>query len=252
VIITLLTDFGLQDTYVGQLKGAILSIAPSATVVDLTHAVPAQDILAGAFSLWSAVEVFPPCTIHAAVVDPGVGSVRLALAVRSHRGDVFIGPDNGLLMPAIERLGGIDLAVELNRAEFWRPNASSTFHGRDIFGPAAAHLTRGVALEELGSPVSDFVQLAFPRPRDNHGEVIHVDTYGNLVTNFPAADLPRTFRVRLGSFSIPFARFYAAVRPGELLGLVGSAGLLEISARDANAAILTGATRSTPVQLEPS
>lgn len=251
MIITLLTDFGLSDTYVGQVKGAIVSIEPTAKLVDLTHAVPPHDILAGAFLLWSAVEVFPRGSIHVAVVDPGVGSTRLALAIRSRRGDVLVGPDNGLLMPALERLGGLDLAVELNRAEFWRPTASSTFHGRDIFGPAAAHLARGVALERLGSPVSDPVPLSFARPDGNTGEVIHVDTYGNLVTNLTAADLPQRFRVRLGSLAIPFARFYAAVSPGELLALVGSAGLLEISARDASAATLTGASRGTPVQLEP-
>jgi S-adenosyl-L-methionine hydrolase (adenosine-forming) len=232
-------------------KGAVLSIAPSAVLVDLTHAVPPQDIAAGAYLLWACVEVFPPGTIHVAVVDPGVGSVRLALAIRCRRGDVFVGPDNGLLMPAVERLGGVELTVELNRAEFWRPNTSRTFHGRDIFGPAAAHLTTGVALEALGSPVSDLVQFAFPRPHGRRGEVIHVDTYGNLVTNFRAADLPQNFRVRLGSLAIPHKAFYAAVAPGELLALVGSAGLLEISARDADAAALTVARRGTPVQLEP-
>src|SRR5579859_3393033 len=233
------------------MKGAILSLEPGVNVVDLTHAVPAQDIVAGAYLLWTSVEVFPPGTIHVAVVDPGVGSPRLAVALRARRGDVFVGPDNGLLIPAVERLGGVELAVELNRAEFWRPTASSTFHGRDIFGPAAAHLTRGVALDELGSPVSDLVQLAFAKPEPNRGEVIHVDTYGNLVTNLPAADLPPKFRVRLGWFSIPFVGFYAAVRPGHLLALVGSSGLLEISARDANAAKLTTAGRGTPVLLEP-
>src|SRR5947209_1765105 len=133
-VITLLTDFGFADAYVGQMKGAILAVAGSVTLVDLTHAVAPQDVLAGAFLLWSAVEPFAAGTIHVAVVDPGVGSARRAVALRAVRGDVFIGPDNGLLWPAVERLGGCALAVELNEPRFWRPNPSSTFHGRDLFG----------------------------------------------------------------------------------------------------------------------
>ena len=234
------------------MKGAILSIEPNANLVDLSHAVPPQDIVSGAYLLWTSVEVFPPGTVHVAVVDPGVGSPRLAVAIRCARGDIFVGPDNGLLLPAINRLGGIQRAVELNRPEFWRRGTSSTFHGRDVFGPVAAHLARGVALEELGSPVSDPIQLAFAKPEGHRGEVIHVDTYGNLVTNLPASDLPAQFRVRLGALAIPFVGYYAAVRPGELLAVVGSAGLLEISARDASAAALTNASRGTPVLIEPS
>ena len=142
-LITLLTDFGLDDTYVGQMKGAILAVAPSVTLVDLTHAVAPQDVFAGAFLLWSAVEPFPSGTIHVAVVDPGVGSARRAVALRSNRGDIFVGPDNGLLWPAVERLGGCELATELSEPRFWRPSPSSTFHGRDLFAPVAAMLARG-------------------------------------------------------------------------------------------------------------
>jgi S-adenosyl-L-methionine hydrolase (adenosine-forming) len=250
-VITLLTDFGLSDTYVGQVKGVILAIAHDARLVDLTHAVPPQDVQAGAFLLWSAVEAFAAGTVHLAVVDPGVGSARRTIAVRSHRGDLFVGPDNGLLVPAVARLGGTDLAVELTNERYWRPSPSRTFHGRDIFGPVAARLASGVPLEAVGQPISDIKQLSFPEPRGLAGEVIHVDAFGNLVTNLAADRVPARFHVTLEGHPIGAAPHYQAVKPGELLALVGSAGLLEISARDASAAKLTGATRGTPVRVEP-
>ncbi|MGI9147007.1 MAG: SAM hydrolase/SAM-dependent halogenase family protein [Chloroflexota bacterium] len=253
-IVTLLTDFGLDDTYVGQVKGAILSLAPSTTLVDLTHAVPRQDVLAGAFLIWSGVEPFRAGTIHLAVVDPGVGSNRRAIAIRSSRGDVFVGPDNGLLWPAVERLGGCRAAVELTRSAYWRTpfqeGVSSTFHGRDIFGPVAAHLAADVPLERLG-PAVEQVQRSFAlqAPNGLNGQVLHVDTYGNLVTNLAAQNLPPGLQVRVGEHIAPWAAHYAAVEPGALLVLVGSAGLLEVSARNASAATITGATRGTPVSI---
>ncbi len=249
-IISLLTDFGLADTYVGQVKGAILAIAPAATLVDVTHAVAPQDVFGGAFLLWSAVEAFPATTIHLAVVDPGVGSARRAIAIRSRRGDHFVGPDNGLLIPAVERLGGAELAVELTEPRYWRPNPSSTFHGRDIFGPVAAHLANGVPLDQLGRNIRDVAWLELPEPRGLEGEVIHVDAFGNLITNIPARDLPERFHLRLQERVIPSGTHYAAVSRGELIGLVGSDGLLELSAREASAAVITGATRGTRIKLE--
>ena len=249
-VMTLLTDFGLDDTYVGQMKGAILTVAPSVTLVDLTHAVPPQDVFAGAFLLWSAVEPFPSGTIHVAVVDPGVGSARRAVAIRSGRGDVFVGPDNGLLWPALERLGGCEQAIELNEAKFWRNEVSSTFHGRDLFGPIAGHLANGVPLDQLGGYIDDPVKLELPQPRGLAGEVLHVDTYGNLITNLPAASLPPSVVVIVNGKRAKSAAYYAAVEPGELLALIGSSGLLEISARDTSAAALTGAARGTPVSVE--
>jgi len=250
-IISLLTDFGLADTYVGQVKGAMLTIAPAATLVDVTHAVAPQDVVGGAFLLWSAVEAFPPTSIHVAVVDPGVGSARRAIAIRSSRGDHFVGPDNGLLMPAVERLGGTELAVELTEPHYWRPNPSSTFHGRDIFGPVAAHLANGVSLDQLGHRITDVAWLELPAPNGLEGEVIHVDAYGNLITNISARDLPERFQVRLRERVMASGTHYAAVSRGELIALVGSAGLLEISAREASAADITGATRGIPVKVEP-
>ena len=255
-IVTLLTDFRLDDTYVGQVKGAILSVAPNATLVDLTHAVQPQDVRAGAFLLWSAVEPFAAGTIHLAVVDPGVGSNRRGIALRSARGDAFVGPDNGLLLPAVERLGGYRAAVELTERAYWRPwlpnDPSSTFHGRDIFGPVAGRLAADLALEYLGPAIDDVRRpFALPEPRGLSGQVLHVDTYGNLVTNLPAHVLPDLFQVRIGNHLIPPAAHYAAVEPATLLALVGSTGLLEIAARNASAAAITGATRGTPVSVEP-
>jgi S-adenosyl-L-methionine hydrolase (adenosine-forming) len=253
-IVTLLTDFGTADTYVGQVKGAILSVAPGAVLVDLTHSVAAQDVQAGAFLLWAAVEAFPAGATHLAVVDPGVGSSRRAIAVQSGRGDVFVGPDNGLLVPAAERSGGVQRAVELNEPRYWRQQqASRTFHGRDLFGPVAGHIAAGVRLHLLGRSLADIRRpFGLDLAEGFNGTVVHVDTYGNLVTNILASALPEEqFRVRLGRHVITSAAYYAAVAPGALLALVGSAGLLEISARDASAAALTGAQRGTPVTLEP-
>jgi S-adenosylmethionine hydrolase len=245
-IVTLLTDFGVVDTYVGQVKGAILTVCPEARLVDLSHAVPAQDVRTGAFLLWSAVRAFPAGTVHLAVVDPGVGSARRAVAVRCARGDFFVGPDNGLLAPAIERLGGTAAAVVLDRPSFWRADASSTFHGRDIFGPIAGHLARGTGLKPLGSNLRRLERpFALPEPQRAGtsliGEVLYVDSYGNLVTNIPGSQLPTKFLVEIRGQSVAPKAFYGAAQPGELLALVGSAGLLEISARDENAARTLGA-----------
>ena len=254
MLVSLLTDFGVRDTYVGQMKAAILSVAPGAALVDLTHALQPQDVFGGAFQLWAAVEAFPAGSVHLAVVDPGVGSARPAVAVRSARGDYFVGPDNGLLVPAIDRMGGCTLAVELTRAEYWRlDQPSATFHGRDIFGPVAGHLAAGVPVERLGLPIQQLqrpFELTFADGVE--GEVIHVDTYGNLITNIRAANLPPRFSVRLGTSEIEAQRSYAAVPLGALLAMVGSAGLLEIAARNASAAAATQAARGTRVSIVPS
>ncbi|MDY7231849.1 SAM hydrolase/SAM-dependent halogenase family protein [Hyalangium rubrum] len=257
-LVSLLTDFGVTDTYVGQMKAAILRVAPGATLVDLTHAVPAQDVRAGAFLLWTAVEVFPPGSLHLAIVDPGVGSSRRAVAVRSRRGDVLVGPDNGLLLPALEQLGGLALAVELTEVAYWGALRSRTFHGRDLFAPVAGHLASGVPLEKVGSRLERLeapFRLPTPTAEDGCpvGEVVHVDSYGNLVTNLPGAQLPARFRVRVGLTVVEGAphAHYQSVAPGELLALVGSAGLLELSARDGSAASVLGVDRGERVYIEP-
>lgn len=257
-LVSLLTDFGVADTYVGQMKAALLGVAPEVTLVDLTHAVPAQDVRAGAYLLWTAVEAFPPGSLHVAVVDPGVGSERRAVAARSQRGDVLVGPDNGLLVPALGLLGGLEAAVELTEPAYWGPRRSSTFHGRDVFAPVAGHLARGVPLERLGRPVEKLeAPFSFPRPAEQGGqlvgEVLHVDAYGNLVTNIPASRLPPRFRVYVGQAVISEAPHphYMAVAPGALLALVGSSGLLEVSVREDSAEDLLGVHRGERVRVEP-
>ncbi|QRK13322.1 SAM-dependent chlorinase/fluorinase [Archangium violaceum] len=256
--ISLLTDFGLTDTYVGQMKAAILRVAPGAVLVDLTHAVPAQDVRGGAFLLWSAVEAFPEGSLHLAVVDPGVGSTRRAVAARTRRGDVLVGPDNGLLVPAIEQLGGLAGAVELTAPEYRGPRQSRTIHGRDVFAPAVGHLAAGVELEKLGRALHHLERpFSFPPPGEENGwpvgEVLHVDTYGNLITNLPGALLPARFQVHIGATVIreaPHAH-YQVVASGEPLSLVGSAGLLEVSVREGSAAEVLGVGRGTRVRIEP-
>jgi S-adenosylmethionine hydrolase len=251
-VITLLSDFGAQDTYVGQMKASILSVCADVQLVDLTHSVPPQDVRGGAFHLWSAVESFPPATVHLAVVDPGVGSARRAAAVRSARGDVLVGPDNGLLTLALERLGGAAQAVELNKPQFWRPSPSSTFHGRDVFGPVAGHLAAGAAVESLGTPFSALVRpFEWPTPRweGNHlvGEVVHVDVYGNLVTSLPQSEVSTGCEVEIRGRRIPHRPHYAAGRAGEPLAVVGSNGLLEVSVPGGSAASVLGVGRGEPV-----
>ena len=253
MLVSLLTDFGLQDTYVGQMKAGLLTVAPTASLVDLTHAVPPQDVQAGAFLLAQGVEVFPAGSVHLAVVDPGVGSARRAVAARSGRGDLFVGPDNGLLVPALDRLGGAVAVVELREPAFWRQaNPSSTFHGRDIFAPVAGHLANGVPLDRLGPAVDLLRPFELARPRGLEGEVVYVDAYGNLVTNLAATSLPERYVVLLDQRVIEPKPYYQAAQRGELLALVGSSGLLEIAARDASAAAALGAGRGALVQVRPA
>lgn len=256
--ISLLTDFGLTDTYVGQMKAALLQVCPGAVLVDLTHEVPAQDVRGGAFLLWSAVEAFPAGSLHLAVVDPGVGSTRRGVAAKTRRGDVLVGPDNGLLVPAIEQLGGLALAVELTAPEYWGPRRSRTFHGRDVFAPVVGHLAAGVPVERLGRALHHLEEpFSFPSPGEEDGcpvgEVLHVDTYGNLVTNLPGALLPARFRVHLGKTVIEDAphAHYQVVAAGEPLSLVGSMGLLEVSVREGSAARVLGVERGARVRIEP-
>ena len=255
-IVTLLTDFGTTDTYAGVMKGVILRALPDAGIIDLTHGVPAQDVRAGAFHLLSAYRYFPPGTVHLVIVDPGVGSNRRIIAADAgeHR---FLGPDNGVLWPALVD-AGLKGAVAVHAEVIRRaqgaalpPGArvSSTFHGRDKFAPVACLLARGERLECLGEPLRDMVTLPLPEPetRDDGaviGEVIHIDAFGNLVTNIRRGKLPDasvTFEVRERAI-VGVAETYVSKATGELMALYGSSGRIEISVRDGNAAALLSAT----------
>ncbi|MBV8857933.1 MAG: SAM-dependent chlorinase/fluorinase [Acidobacteria bacterium] len=260
MIVTLLTDFGTADYFVGALKGAVLAANPSARVVDITHEVPPFDVEAGAFTLRAAFETFPEGTVHVGVVDPGVGSARRAIAVEGH-GHTFVGPDNGLFGHVYERAAPFRV-FQLTNANFFRREVSPTFHGRDIFAPVAGALARGVRAEELGPEVFDFVRLpsaAVERVGDGTlvGTVIHVDRFGNLVTNFAREDLDeesfaRGARLRVEGREVRrFRRFFAEdfEGAGEPFAVWGSAGLLEVAVFRDSAARLLGAKRGDKVEV---
>lgn len=252
-IITLTTDFGDHDPYVGIMKGVILGVAPRAAIVDFTHQVPPQNISEAAFVLESARPYFPEGTAHLAVVDPGVGSERRPILVTTSR-ESYVGPDNGLFSFALALPGA--QAWLLDRSEFWLPDVSRTFHGRDIFAPVAAHLALGVPPSDLGSPLPDPVRLPRPQPeRTRNGEitghVIHVDRFGNLMTDIPGQWLAgREWTCEISGVLLRGpAPTYASVPRGELLLLVSSNGTAEIAAREANAAERLRARSGTRVRL---
>jgi hypothetical protein len=252
-VITLLSDFGLRDAFVGILKGVILGINPQARIVDLTHDVPPQDVRAGAWLLRSAVPFFPDATVHVAVVDPGVGSARRAILVETARG-YLIGPDNGLLSLAAAALGRRAVRLIENHDLFRHP-VSQTFHGRDIFAPVAAHLSRGVSPQRVGPEIGDVIELHVPSPHRTAtgvaGEVVYTDRFGNLITNIDERSL--NFPHRRVSVSIagrpvvgPVSA-YAAVPEGTALAIIGSWGMLEIAVHNGNAAGTFAAGPGTPV-----
>jgi S-adenosylmethionine hydrolase len=260
VLVTLLTDFGTADYFVGAMKGAVLSANPRAQVIDITHEIPAHDIEAGAFTLLAAFETFPAGTVHVAVVDPGVGSARRAVAVETP-GHTFVGPDNGVFGYVYERVERFAVH-QLTNENFFRRDVSTTFHGRDVFAPVAGALSRGVAVEELGPRVEDFVRLPFARPARRadgvlEGRVIHVDRFGNCVTNFTRQDFPvelfeQGMKMKVGGSEIRrLRRFFAeeSDAAGEAFAIWGSAGLLEIAVNLDSAARRLGAGRGQAVEV---
>ena len=237
-IIALLTDFGTRDYYVGAMKGVILAINPQAMVVDITHDIEPQNIMSAAFVLSACYRDFPAGTIFASVVDPGVGSERRAVAAASN-GHTFVGPDNGIFSMV---LAGDSKVVSAESDQFFRKPVSSTFHGRDIFAPVAAHLSAGVALEDLGPTIHNPVILSDLRSRrssenDLEGCVIHIDRFGNIVTNITAEEAGRAFKLELAGRSIVERRdFYAGSEPGQPFTIAGSAGFIEVSVNGGSAA----------------
>lgn len=247
-VIALLTDFGLADTYVGEMKAVVAGIAPHAQVVDLCHHTPPQEVLAGAIMLADSADSFPPGSIFTAVVDPGVGTDRRAVAVQTER-YTFVGPDNGLFTAVLRRHEPL-AAVLLDEARyhFRRPgeSGSSTFHGRDVFSPAAAHLAAGTALMELGTTIDPgtLLQLAIPEPTEQddelHGQVLRVDHFGNLITNITQislSDSNSVASIRVGDCEVGALRqTFSDVAVGDAVAYLGSHGRLEIAVRDGNAA----------------
>jgi S-adenosylmethionine hydrolase len=242
-IVTLLTDFGTADGYVGEMKGVLLSDAPGCRVVDVSHDVAAHEIELGRLALARYWRRFPAGTVHLAIVDPGVGSERRAIAIASD-GRFLVGPDNGLLSPALLLPGA--RAVQLDVP----PNASPTFHGRDVFAPAAARLASGTELESLGAPVTDPLVRRTPEPHraangDLVGEVIAIDRFGNAVTNLLAG--VRAGDIVVDGQRLPVRRTYNDLQPGEPGAVVGSAGLIEIVVREGRASDVLRIARGTSV-----
>jgi S-adenosylmethionine hydrolase len=250
-VITLTTDFGTQDSFVAAMKGVLLSRCSGVQLVDLCHDVPPQSIRAGALRLASACWYFPPGTVHLAVVEPGVGGRRRPIAV-AVGGPAFVGPDNGLLSLAAEPDAPGWRGVEIANRSLWLPNPSSTFHGRDIFAPAAAHLACGRDLRELGPPIDRMVQISLPRVVERDGRlsglVLDVDRFGNLITNVRPCEL-QGWAVEVTEI---MGREIRGLSQGydpseELVGVVNSDGWLEIAAPGGSAAGLLGASADAPV-----
>ena len=256
-IITLLTDFGLEDGYVAAMKGVMATLAPEARLVDLTHLVPPQDVASGRFRLLTIAPYFPPGTIHLAVVDPGVGTARRAVAIRSASGSCFVGPDNGLLLGALETDPPV-MAVELSEPRFWRtPTPSATFHGRDVFAPVAAHLARGVDLEEVGRTIAPetLVRLDLGRwrmlPDGAEGTIQAMDRFGNLISSIPGSVLAghASWTASIRGRTVAGLRTYGEVPSGEPLALVGSHGFVEVAVHRGDARSALRAAIGDPVQI---
>jgi S-adenosyl-L-methionine hydrolase (adenosine-forming) len=241
-MITLTSDFGLKDPYVAEMKGAILTINPNATIIDITHEVEKFNIRMGAFMLASAAPYFPKGTVHLAVVDPGVGTNRRAILVQTGQ-SFYVGPDNGVLMLAAQNMG-IEQAYELINPKFMRPEVSSTFHGRDIFAPAAAYLDEGVKPSGFGPEITNAVMPEFASLKSSNGtltgEVLHVDDFGNIITNISRKEIAKakTINIKLKNFSLKLSlgKIYAQTKPQEAIALIGSHGFLEIALNQGSAA----------------
>ncbi|MCD6529652.1 SAM-dependent chlorinase/fluorinase [Candidatus Bathyarchaeota archaeon] len=246
-IITLLTDFGLRDPYVAEMKGTILSICPEARIVDITHEVEKFNVKMGAYILASSTPHFPEGTIHVAVVDPGVGTERKAIIIRTAR-SVLIGPDNGLLALSAMR-EGVKEVFAIENPKYMAEKPSKTFHGRDIFCRAAAYICKGVPVSDFGPKIDTFIKPEFSLPRYEYGrlrgEIIHIDGFGNAITNVTGETLEKlqasvgsilSLQIESKKFKIKLCETYGDVPKGEKLLLIGSDGFLEISVNQGNAA----------------
>ena len=243
-MITLTSDFGLKDPYVAEMKGVILTINPKSILIDITHDIEKFSIRKAAFTLASAVPYFPDGTVHLAVVDPGVGTQRRALVIQARKG-FFVGPDNGLLILAAQNLG-IEHVYHLTNSKFMLPEVSNSFHGRDVFAPAAAYLEKGVQPTEFGPEIMDPIIPAFAQVKHSNGsltgEILNIDGFGNIITNINEKDMlckeGKTVNVELTSASLKllFGKAYAEAKRKDPILLIGSHGFLEIALNQASAA----------------
>jgi S-adenosyl-L-methionine hydrolase (adenosine-forming) len=258
-IITLTTDFGSNDHFVGAVKGVILDIVPEAAIVDISHAVQAYDVLDGALAISQTYSYFPTGTVHMVVVDPGVGTTRRPI-IASSDGYHFVAPDNGVLSMVYAKEGRMHVR-HVTSDHYFRQPVSNTFHGRDVFAPVAAYLAKMVDSHKFGEEIEDYVRFAAPRPKpvaENRlrAIVLKVDRFGNLITNVTPEDAPALFagkvgfRIVVGSKEITAIRTaYAEGTPGEVFGILGSMGYLEIVANRAAAAQITGAGKGSEVSV---
>ena len=251
-VVTLLTDFGTADYFVAAVKGVILTINPAVTIVDITHEIPPHDIESGAFTLMTCYRDFPAGTVHVAVVDPGVGSARRGIVV-SAGSQFFVGPDNGLFSYILDRERS-HKTFQLTDDKYFRASASTTFHGRDVFAPVAAALSQGVKPNKFGPRITDEVRLRSLSPVKRNakleGRIIHIDHFGNCVTNFTRADLPKPKRLVVKRRVVEeFREFYADQEGSKphLFGIWCSAGFLELSINGGSAAALLKAKRGDTV-----
>jgi S-adenosyl-L-methionine hydrolase (adenosine-forming) len=257
-MITLTSDFGLKDPYVAEMKGSILTINPNATIIDITHEVEKFNIRMGAFMLASAAPYFPKGTVHLAVVDPGVGTDRRAILVQTGQ-YFYVGPDNGVLMLAAQNQG-IKRIHELSNPKFMLPEVSCTFHGRDIFAPAAAYLDMAVKPDEFGHEINNVVTPEFASLKSSNGtltgEVLHVDGFGNIITNIGQKEMgqAKNLSVKLPKFSLNLSlgKTYAQTKPREAIALIGSHGFLEIALNQASAAEKLHVAAGDKIEVTPA
>ena len=257
-MITLTTDFGLTEHYVGAMKGVIYSINPTVQLVDITNAVQSFDILDGALAIAQAYSYFPKDTVHIVVVDPGVGGTRRPIIATVGQ-YFFVAPDNGVLSLVYEREERVSVRQITSEHYFHHP-VSNTFHGRDIFAPVAAYLSKGVDSSKFGDEISDYVRFAAPKPKSTaanawKGIVLKTDKFGNLITNISPKDIPQIFDGSSSGFKITLGKAeitrlctsYTEGAPGELFAILGSAGFLEISSNKGAASRLAGAEKGSEV-----
>jgi S-adenosylmethionine hydrolase len=245
-IITLTTDFGNSDHYVGSMKGVIYSINPDAVITDITHEIPAHDVFSAAFILKNFIPYFPKQSIHVIVVDPGVGSSRKPIVLEADE-QFYVGPDNGVFTYVILESGSFR-AYEISDPKYFLPRVSFTFHGRDIFAPAAAHLSLGVSIESLGNRLFDPFKIEIKEPGvgdgEIEGEVIFEDTFGNLITNIPGGMVDSDSRLYVCDIVINgVSKSYSEASEGELLAIIGSSGFLELSVNRGRASDLVKCRR---------
>lgn len=255
-LITLTTDFGLEDHYVGVLKAVILTISPDVRIVDISHDVPPQDVMAGAWVVRNAADYFPPGTIHLVVIDPGVGTERSPIALRMNE-QIFVGPDNGIFSLLSEEK--TYEARLLSNRSLWRQPVSNTFHGRDLFAPVAAHLSMGTPFEELGNPVEELKRYRWARPiadRDGiQGWIVHIDRFGNLISNIPESLIRKSVgqsdaKIYVGNTILnELSPSFGYVEEGDPVAYIGSSGMLEVAINKGDAKQMLGVKKGAQISI---